>query len=711
MLLALLRFAAPESLRGDDLAFELLWSHATPAGSYQGEALEVVDVDTDGVAEILAPGCFGHCWLALARGGGLYRQLSTSVPREPLGFLRVGRPVAGSPLVLASFAGRLEITSWEGERIDTRAFELATDAPLDFGIANLAGDGVDRLVVVDDDDLFVHDPTTGSIVATAPGLGGADLDFGQLDTDPALEIAVATLTGSCHVVDGATLLVEWSLSSCGPRIAVGDLVAGGSEELLTASGSEWTSWLLQAWQLPSSTAVWESGPYFFTRAALTVQDADPTPGEEILWGGEGCDALRLLRGADGSPLRSLPYPDSRAFGTGDTDGDGRAELVLTRDSYVWRASIAFLDLETAAVEHVTPAYYLQSRGLAAGDIDGDGDRELVAGGWISPNGAEPFAYAMSFAGSDGAGPVAGRLSDTPWWNGMISQFRLADLEGDGDLELCATYSVGFSYVGCFSLPDLGPLWATQMSPPPSELLLADLDGDILPELIVERHGSAAESYVAALDPRSGQPLWTSANLAPATSDVDLLCLGEIDAAPGTDLVAGDADTGAFSLLDPADGGLVRAVASAARGGLECGDLDRDGDLELVGSDFATNTLGVLDPESGAWQLAIATTAFRVQAIGDLFGDERPELAGDDLDGLQVLDAVSGRELWATDAQQPIDWFSGSLEVLDVDGDGQRELVSSSIHGIAAFGRRSTASSIFADGFESGDSVYWSRLRI
>ena len=70
-------------------------------------------------------------------------------------------------------------------------------------LTDLDGDGLAELIVTTQDDLFVFN-SAGQLLWQVTGAGGYDVVAGQMDNDPAIEIA----TTSGNVVDASTHTVQ-----------------------------------------------------------------------------------------------------------------------------------------------------------------------------------------------------------------------------------------------------------------------------------------------------------------------------------------------------------------------------------------------------------------------------------------------------------------------------------------------------------------------
>ncbi len=239
---------------------------------------------------------------------------------------------------------------------------------------------------------------------------------------------------------------------------------------------------------------------------------------------------RLLRMVDvGS--ESLP-----AFA--DLDGDGDADLLLSNkiepdDPQAGRIYV-FENVGTpsapsfhkrAAVDGLVPSYHYAP---AFGDLDGDGDDDVLMGGW-----RDELAYYRN----DGDGmPPTWTLVDSALvklTRGRNVTPALADLDGDGDLDLMAGEASGALN---YYRNDGGP------ESPRFELVsdefddidvgrrstptFADLDGDGLSDLVIGSESSGLTAYRRLSDsrpqfePMNAPPVGLPAFSTPAFVDLD-----------------------------------------------------------------------------------------------------------------------------------------------------------------------------------------------
>jgi hypothetical protein len=701
---------------GDADPFVYRWGWATPTSAWEHQLLSVGDFDGDGGHDIAIPGCGGNsCWIVLTKGGEGYRQLAQSFDTGSFDRLYL-LPVPGlgrADLVVHRYEEpALEIVRWTGSGISVRALPLATADPTDVALFDRDLDGQLELFVLDGSDLFVHDWETGALEITRYGFGGTDLDTGQVDADDAFEIAIATGLGSCWVVDGGTLAVDWGATSgFGPRVVLDDFASDPHDELLTDSPSTPGVADLRLFSPPAAAPLFEIGSVATDSFVFAAAVLDGLPGAEIVVGSRGTgSSLRVYSGQDGALLESRPAPEIYAFGIGDTDlapGPEIATIGNLATGASLGGGLVVHDGVTLFPKSFYPDVWMQATGFDVGDLDGDGDLELAIGGWYDPNPSGPLPGAMLFAAPDGGEPHLRALAAVHWWNGGLWDFAFAELDGDGGLELCASYLIGYSYVGCYDGPQLEPIWNLNVPHSPERILPWDLDLDGSPELVVARDDYEG-SFVSTYDAVTGWLDWQSPELGPAVSDGTELCVGAVESGGPSRILVTNLLGGGTAVLDPETGSALATHFASEVSSTACGDLDADGVLDVLAA-RTSGELARFDPLTGAWGPAIATVDFwSYVALGDLFGDANDEIVVISDETIAVLDSTDGSALWTVPGTVGFDGASGAIRILDLDGDDRNELLVQDGLSLVVFGRRGLGLVLFADGFESGDRSSWSR---
>ena len=250
---------------------------------------------------------------------------------------------------------------------------------------------------------------------------------------------------------------------------------------------------------------------------------------------------------------------------------------------------------------------------------------------VVPTDELPFAgYTYSFRVATAAGNAERSGGDRWIAPGVVEDFRLGDLDGDGRLDL-VYYVEGGSTVeavqrfedGSFSMPsriNVGQLVTS--------LELADLDGDSDADLIV---GSPDRAYTY-LSSHNGFSLAFSGGESYVTrSAVHSITAADINHHGGLDVVL-NTDSGIQVFLDDDGANPTYSTGDTRMSNtpIRCADLDLDGRLDLVYGALGFNliTYHLAGPAAGEFGEAVPLPISHVAAdvaIDDFTGDGRPDL--------------------------------------------------------------------------------------
>ncbi len=269
---------------------------------------------------------------------------------------------------------------------------------------------------------------------------------------------------------------------------------------------------------------------------------------------DGAGRFADVSNSSGITLQTYPFFGDPSGATGDFDGDGDIDLVLSgaRGSGTPQSCRLLRNDGTGIFTYDQSGfpvdqgrYNTENGDLRAADLDGDGDLDVLGPG---------FNWGMAYFLNDGLGHFTNaQATHLPSSAGRTARFaalRLGDVDGDGDLDIVASQDwflarpFLFLNDGTGHFSDVSATAMPQDARGGAELLLADFDGDgDLDLLTVLYAGIAYPGF------RGTQEILINDGSGQFTRDVDLRMI-----------------------LPLGNGGTQDAIAA---------DFDQDGDLDLV----------------------------------------------------------------------------------------------------------------------------------
>jgi outer membrane protein assembly factor BamB len=572
----------------------------------------IVSASNDGAVELYLGGStttFGEndVWHALRYSPATrdFQQVYVS-DRLPQRIRRIAlarRGTGGTDIVLALFDGTVRRYNQRTKAL--RAIQqgpcFARGGLLGMTTADLDGNGSDEIISsCQDRSLFAYG--SGYRQWTVPGAGSsplrADIAVGQMDDDPALEIAT---TGG-FVIDSATHAVEWELpAGFGIEVQAVDIDADGRDELIAAEAWD----VVRAFDVESQIEKWAIPVDLDVGAALAA-DIDQDGTQEILigdgqWGSvHAFDALTLVE------EWSVANPDAGVsqIAAVDLDLDGQRELLFgAGNNSTGPDHLHVVDWPSG--ETVWRSQHLDGPfvGPEIGDLDGDGLEEMVVASFGSESGdasgrivvidgQQLTLRAISPAVSGGSNSFTG-----------LHDLVVRDLNGDGrDEVLVAT---DWRYDGILEAYSLSPsnelalVWTTQVRADLSEFRsveVADIDGDGVVEVLGGTSGDfsgAGGAFVRVYDATTGaekEPLALEGSFLAA---IDLV-VGDTDGDGAVEVAVLEL-LGSVRIFDGASRALEATIeaqgtslsASATAGGLDLFVGDETGRLSVRRFDGST----------------------------------------------------------------------------------------------------------------------------
>jgi hypothetical protein len=269
---------------------------------------------------------------------------------------------------------------------------------------------------------------------------------------------------------------------------------------------------------------------------------------------------------------------------GDIDGDGDLDLITTGSLFGCRIFLnngaGQYSFKTGVVTAQTPS------GVVLGDVDNDGDLDMLVG--------DADNASLAVCRNDGAGNFSGSVTgaqNATVGNRPVS-VAVGDLDGDGDLDFATanagsnTATVWFNTGGS---PYLYTTFTTvAMGSGPTAIVLADVDNDGDLDLVTSNGGTTSNpTGEVHISRNSGTGTFGSYTSVLVGLQPTELQLADIDGDGDLDLLT--ANTGAASLSVRQNNGsgtfsgttTLALPAGSTPTGLRVGDVDADGDLDLV----------------------------------------------------------------------------------------------------------------------------------
>ncbi len=421
-------------------------------------------------------------------------------------------------------------------------------------------------------------------------------------------------------------------------------------------------------------------------ASVTVAIAEP-PIDDMPDNDAAAVTLIVGREFGSGASQQLVAPGARAAATGDLDGDGFTDLVVSSGD---RAPLLLFRNEVdpdatpkriLAADPVPIGEPHDAADVATGDLDGDGRIDIVAA-------AARGAHRVLF--NDGTGGFA---EQTVAAGGETRAVALADLDGDGLPELL------FAGVGTANLVyrNAGGRRFEPLEPPPIDaavdIVAADLAGDAVAELVV-----AAESgELLVLARRNGGFEATAAVGIGGAASVDA---ADFDGDGRIDLVVGRQAAGADAIyLNTSSSSpsffLVEELGASPTARVLAADFDLDGRADVVSVDAAGGHRLYKNGGAASGAFLLHETQFvSPGALGatsdDFNGDGRADVAVVTADAVFVFLNDGRGNLGRGDVTAPVlelvgepavtlivgDEYveAGAIAVDDVDGDLTEQIV-------------------------------------
>ncbi len=341
------------------------------------------------------------------------------------------------------------------------------------------------------------------------------------------------------------------------------------------------------------------------------------------------------------------------------------------------------------------------------DLDGDGKPDLVVVNVYDDT--ISLFQNISTNGSLTTNSFAPRV-DLPSFGGTPGGLAVADVDGDGKLDLLVSDSSNNRIVVYRNISTIGTLTTNSFAAPvylgvgasPTTVCVRDLDGDGRPDIVCVNFGDNTLSILRNIGTAGSL---TTNSFAPQTvlttaSEPRDLVIADLDGDGSPDLVVINYSDTSRALSIFRNNSTLGNISFDPRADFEgfqsasvaVGDLDGDGKLDIAVSAFQNgqcvslyrnlSTPGSLTTNSFAPHVDFAVGGWgNTVAIADLDGDGKPDLAVVTQlpDHLSLFKNISTPGSLTTNSfaprvDYPAGWNPNGIAIGDLDGDGRPEVV-------------------------------------
>ncbi|HYQ87657.1 MAG TPA: choice-of-anchor D domain-containing protein [Bacteroidota bacterium] len=339
------------------------------------------------------------------------------------------------------------------------------------------------------------------------------------------------------------------------------------------------------------------------------------------------------------------------------------------------------------------------------DVDGDGKPDLVSLNAVS---ISLSVYRnISATGILDSTSFAPRIDFpagvSPWPNNESQDFVVADLDGDGKLDVVSVDAKGnfWSYFRNTSSPG-SPSFAPRVDVIPAlnplGVAVADINNDGKPDVMIADYGNNSISIFRNTSV-VGSIGFASPVIFTTRPGPTYIVTGDLDGDGKPDLIVPTYQSGICIFRNVSAPGTISSSSLAPRvdidtliggSGAAIGDLDADGKLDIAMIDQVNNNLVIVRNTSTLGALSFsAPVSFpaglhpNLVSIGDIDGDGKPDLALNSQNSSQLSlfkNVSSPGSFTVSSLAARVDFTTGvgprSAAIGDLDGDGRPDLIVS-----------------------------------
>ena len=487
--------------------------------------------------------------------------------------------------------------------------------------------------------LFGSDPM-GSLALDVRS--GATIGTFAADLPPAFEgtLGFTIAGGALRALDATLTTVRWTFPGDG-RLSTAPLVAGGYVFVGSTEGNIFAvdeSTGREAWSDNVSFPLtlregFTSSPY----ATPAVGDgvlAVPAQAELIVYRNAPQDAGTGDANAEGGCAWSLsavsPEPPTgnipASVATGDLDGDGRADLVVSNTGIGTVSTLLGQGDGHFGPEHEFTAGS-GAAWLALGDLDLDGKLDVVV---ANPYSTQPAPSSLSLLLGNGDGTLQPQVVIP--LNPAPAAVAVADFDADGNPDIAAAAS-GLTILLGKGNGTFQPAVHSAAGVAPYSLCVDDLNGDGRKDIVMADYGAlAVEVMIGRGDGTFSPPMTYGVGARPSG-----VATGDVNGDGHPDIAAANnGDTTVSILLGKGDGTFQAqrtAVVGLGPSDVVVVDVDHDGRSDLAVTNSGTSTISILlGRGDGTFEPQVVYGTGAVPSgitSGDFNGDGMPDLAAAD----------------------------------------------------------------------------------
>jgi hypothetical protein len=660
----------------------LEWRRGIMGTGIGASGLHVADIDGDAMNEIITGASSGgfspnRFWYVLVPGAAGYAQAWVSpLYEQTLTAIRVAE-INGLPGKEVVVGVGTEILVYDGAtKVVLTTITTSATSVHGLRVVDVDSDGQLEFVFTDGSNVYVYS-MSGVQEGMAGGYGGSDLDVGNVDDDPALEIAVSATPG--YVLNGQTLAVEWTYpSGFGSYMRVGDIDGDTRGELVAG----WGWYKITAYDGDLQSPKWEI-PVDLDLDALQLADVEPDGSLDVVYGDGQWGAVYVHDGATGAYKWSINNPEHGVtdIALGDSDNDGVNEILWgagfssTGPDYLFVHDTATLSREWQSSDINGPFYAMDY-----GDVDDDGDPEILYGCISSDSGYGDGLWFVHDAVTKALEYESGEPTGSDWMG--LWRIRHGNIDADPQHEIFVSTSRTYTgYIKAYDGITHKEQWEAQVVSSGQGFVsmdVADVDSDGTLEVVAavdKAHTGSPGEYLYVFNGATGAEEWRSVSLGSGWPTLSLLRVGDVDADDNLEMIVAQYG-GRLYVYDGVTHVEETQSFDLDISALDLADVDGDDTLDIViGS--TSGALYVIDSDTGAITNTIGNYGGRIDGLSvvDVNFDMVPDYIFAVSDELHIYNGADPTAvLWASGEIGSYVGQHDSIMTGDFDDDGNLEIM-------------------------------------